>query len=328
MSSASSSLDLISNITCLTSKKNPEEALRILKKVATMVRPIMKAHGWKTTTLAEFYTKGLLGMNTNSGWKIQLCLRYHSDENRFLPWEEIIGTMLHELAHNIRGPHDEKFYKALNDLNNEYDKVIASGYTGEGFDSSGHRLGAKNGGFGPGGMRLGGSTGRETPTAAARAAAVLAAEKRRQVNEMMLPAGGRRLGAGGGGGSAADSTSKGFWEQWHSPGELAAMAAERRAKDRIWCGSATVADGQELEVKEPEVLSSTSSKPQNSQQEVKEQVVSEPGALPEHLEPNTPSASSSELKRKLIADQRQKVLDSSEKKLKAQISKEATHLDA
>ncbi|KAG0005710.1 hypothetical protein BGZ80_000741 [Entomortierella chlamydospora] len=311
MSSSSSSLDLISNITCLTSKKNHEEALRILKKVATMVRPIMKAHGWKITTLAEFYTKGLLGMNTNNGWKIQLCLRYHSDENRFLPWEEIIGTMLHELAHNIRGPHDEKFYKALNDLNNEYDKVIASEYTGEGFDSSGHRLGSKNGGFGPGGMRLGGATGRETPTAAARAAAVLAAEKRRQVNEMMLPAGGRRLG----GGSVADSTSKGFWEQWHSPGELAAMAAERRAKDRIWCGSSTVADGQELEVKRPEAMSSTSSKPQ---QEIRDQA---PKVVSER---NTPSASSSELKRKLITDQNQKELNSAEKKPKALLTEEAT----
>ncbi|KAF9199525.1 hypothetical protein BGZ49_010332 [Haplosporangium sp. Z 27] len=195
---------------------------------AVIMRPIMKAHGWKTTTLAEFYTAGLLGMNTNNGWKIQLCLRYHSDESRFLPWEDIIGTMLHELAHNIRGPHDEKFYKVLNDLNDEYDKLLATGYTGEGFDSTGHRLGTRDlGGFGPGGKRIGGALGGESPTVAARAAAVLAAEKRRQINEMMLPAGGRKLG-----GSTAGSTSKGFWEQWHSPGELAAMAAERRAKDR------------------------------------------------------------------------------------------------
>ncbi|KAF9140404.1 hypothetical protein BG015_001671 [Linnemannia schmuckeri] len=205
-----------------------------------MVRPIMKAHGWKITTLAEFYTKGLLGMNTNRGWKIQLCLRYHNDENTFLPWEDILGTMLHELAHNIRGPHDQQFYKALDGLNDEYDKVVASGYTGEGFDTAGHRLGTKHGGFGVGGVRLGGTMGAGLVTSGTRAAAVVAAEKRRQLNEMMLPAGGQRLGGSSGtttGGGRVGATPKGFWEQWHSPGELAAMAAERRAKDQIWCGS-------------------------------------------------------------------------------------------
>ncbi|KAG0285960.1 hypothetical protein BGZ96_009869 [Linnemannia gamsii] len=197
MSSNPSTLDLISTFTCLTSKNNHEEAMRLLKKVATMVRPLMKAHGWKITTLAEFYTKGLLGMNTNRGWKIQLCLRYHNDENTFLPWEDILGTMLHELTHNIRGPHDQVFYKALDDLNDEYDKVVASGYTGEGFDAAGHRLGTKSGGFGHGGARLGGAGGAGPVTSGTKAAAVVAAEKRRQMNEMMLPAGGRRLGGSG-----------------------------------------------------------------------------------------------------------------------------------
>ncbi|KAG0307341.1 hypothetical protein BGZ98_000516 [Dissophora globulifera] len=225
MTSDFNSLDLILNITCLTSKKNHEEALKLLKKVATMVRPIMKSRGWKTHTLAEFYPKGLLGMNTNRGWKIQLCLRYHSDETQFLPWEEIVGTMLHELAHNIRGPHDAQFYKALNDLNDEYDKVVDSGYTGEGFDAVGHRLGTKNGGlsaFGATGRRLGGENGSTAVASASRAAAVLAAEKRRQVNEMMLPIGGRRLGA-------SDSRTTAY-----TPRELAAMAAERRARDQTW----------------------------------------------------------------------------------------------
>ncbi|KAF9908387.1 hypothetical protein EC991_009842 [Linnemannia zychae] len=239
MSSTSSSLDLVSNFTCLTSKNNHEEAMRLLKKVATMVRPIMKAHNWKITTLAEFLAPGLLGMNTNRGWKIQLCLRYHNDENRFLPWEDVLGTMLHELAHNIRGPHDTAFYKALDGLNDEYDKIVASGYTGEGFDATGQRLGTRHGGFGPGGVRLGGAQGATLVTNGTRAAAVLAAEKRRQMYEMMLPSGGRKLGESDGGHGRLESTPRGFWEQWHSPGELAAMAAERRAKDQVWCGSSS-----------------------------------------------------------------------------------------
>ncbi|CAO3564624.1 unnamed protein product [Mortierella alpina] len=222
MAAGEQSLDHFATITYLTSKPNHEEAMRILRRVATMVRPIMKAHKWKTEILAEFYPKNLLGMNTNRGWKIQLCLRHHDDVSRFLPWEDILGTMLHELAHNIRGPHDAQFYKAMNDLNDEYDKIIASGYTGVGFDATGQRLGGRG---------LGGSAH------GSREAAILAAERRRRVNEMMLPAGGRKLG-GGGAGSAQDPTSKAFWEKWHSPGELAALAAEQRAKDQVWCGSA------------------------------------------------------------------------------------------
>lgn len=201
----------------------------------------MKARNWKIGTLAEFYRSGLLGMNTNRGAKIELCLRYHNNENEFLPWEEILGTMLHELAHNIRGPHDEQFYKALNDLNNEYDKIVASGYTGEGFDSNGQRLGTKNGlsgRFGAGNMVAGGGgNGGALVSGGAKAAAALAAEKRRQINEMMLPAGGRRLGGGGPGHGGFSNPDKKFWEQWHTAGELAVMAAERRAKDQIWCGS-------------------------------------------------------------------------------------------
>ncbi|KAF9979836.1 hypothetical protein BGZ75_009174 [Mortierella antarctica] len=108
--------------------------------------------------------------------------------------------MLHELAHNIRGPHDAQFYKAMNDLNDEYDKIIASGYTGVGFDATGQRLGGRG---------LGG---------------------------------GRKLG--GNAGSSRDPTSKGFWEKWHSPGELAALAAEQRAKDQLWCGSAETDIGE------------------------------------------------------------------------------------
>ncbi|KAF9579648.1 hypothetical protein BGW38_004015, partial [Lunasporangiospora selenospora] len=130
------SLDLISNITVLTSKRNHEEALCILQRVARMVRPVMKAHGWKIHTLAEFYPKHLLGMNTNRGYKIQLCLRSHMDETTFLPWDDILGTMLHELTHNIRGPHDELFYKALDNLNDEYDRlVLDTGYVGKGLDA-------------------------------------------------------------------------------------------------------------------------------------------------------------------------------------------------
>lgn len=49
--------------------------------------------------------------------------------------------MLHELAHNVFGPHDERFHALWNQLREEYDGLLRKGYTGEGFMSQGRRLG-------------------------------------------------------------------------------------------------------------------------------------------------------------------------------------------
>lgn len=38
--------------------------------------------------------------------------------------------MLHELTHNVHGPHDAQFYAFLKVLNDEFDTLQASGYTG------------------------------------------------------------------------------------------------------------------------------------------------------------------------------------------------------
>ena len=37
-------------------------------------------------------------------------------EGVFLPYESVLGTMLHELCHNVYGPHDAKFYKLLDTI--------------------------------------------------------------------------------------------------------------------------------------------------------------------------------------------------------------------
>lgn len=81
--------------------------------------------------------------------------------------------MLHELAHNVHGPHDAKFHALWNQLREEHEALVMKGYTGEGFLSAGHRLG-----------------GRRVPMDEARRMARAAAEKRRT-----LAAGsGQRLG--------------------------------------------------------------------------------------------------------------------------------------
>lgn len=81
--------------------------------------------------------------------------------------------MLHELSHNVFGPHDAKFHALWDQLREEYEGLLRKGYTGEGFLSEGRRLG-----------------GRSVPMEEARRIARAAAERRRT-----LTAGsGQRLG--------------------------------------------------------------------------------------------------------------------------------------
>jgi DNA-dependent metalloprotease WSS1 len=102
------------------------------------------------------------GINQNQGQKICLRLRYPGDKNQFLPLEQVVDTMLHELSHNVHGPHDAAFHALWDQLRKEYEGLVSKGYTGEGFLSEGHRLG-----------------GRAVPRDEARRIARTAAEKRR-----------------------------------------------------------------------------------------------------------------------------------------------------
>ncbi|KAI0474120.1 WLM-domain-containing protein [Xylariaceae sp. FL0804] len=151
------------------------DALHTLKKIASVVKPLMRARGWTVRQLTEFYPPehNLLGLNVGAGQKICLRLRYPGDRNQFLPIEQVTDTMLHELCHNVHGPHDAKFHALWNQLRDEHESLVMKGYTGEGFLSTGHKLG-----------------GRRLPMEEARRVARAAAEKRRT-----LAAGsGQRLG--------------------------------------------------------------------------------------------------------------------------------------
>ncbi|GJP40514.1 hypothetical protein CLOM_g189, partial [Closterium sp. NIES-68] len=193
-----------------------------------------------------------LGLNINRGREIRIRLRPAGKPDSFFPYEHVLGTMLHELTHIERGPHDAKFYKLLDDLNVECDDLIAQGITGTPFGGSGHRLGtsaypsirpvrlgstaavvgfsappaysaaaASEKGLSAG---VSSSVASSAADVASRKAAAAAAERRRQQHAVMMPAGGRRLGG--------DSEIM----RVLAPVQAAAMAAERRMRDDVWCG--------------------------------------------------------------------------------------------
>ncbi|KAJ6520355.1 WLM domain-containing protein [Mycena sanguinolenta] len=201
----------VKSFAVLKGRPKEERALPMLQRIASLVKPIMRKHGWVLPVLSEFFPAqdDLIGLNVNAGQKILLRLRPAHAPDTFFEEEEVVQTMLHELTHNVHGPHDEKFYKFLSGLQDEYDALQRSGYAGEGFFSKGQKLGVSH----------------NLPPHLARAKALEAAEKRRKAGLMM--------GNGGRLGGRIDASL--------TPRELAARAAERRARDEKACGSGDIA---------------------------------------------------------------------------------------
>lgn len=137
---------LIHNIAALKRKPNQQEALNLLYEIANTVGPIMKECGFIVRNLVEFSPKtdNLLGMNMNYGFKIFIRLRPPHNDYGFYPMNELLGTMLHELTHNKYGPHDEKFYKFLSELESKLTTMMINGgpkYISEPFQGNGNRVG-------------------------------------------------------------------------------------------------------------------------------------------------------------------------------------------
>ncbi|KAI5295630.1 hypothetical protein KEM52_000762, partial [Ascosphaera acerosa] len=117
------------------SKPREAEALLMLRKVASLVKPVMRNRGWKIHRLCEFHAPRLLGLNQHYGSNIQifLRLRHHGDHSQFLPLDQVTDTMLHELAHIVIGPHNAQFNALWNQLRDELTELVMKGYSGEGF---------------------------------------------------------------------------------------------------------------------------------------------------------------------------------------------------
>ncbi|TVU12244.1 hypothetical protein EJB05_45877, partial [Eragrostis curvula] len=200
-------------IRALKTKPEAAAARALLDRVARQVQPIMRRHKWRVKVLSEFSPRNprLLGLNVGAGVEVKLRLRRAGRDYDFIPYEEVLDTMLHELCHNQRGPHDAQFYKLWDELRKECEELVSKGITGsgQGFDGTGRRLG--------------GFTVHPPPPSLRQA--TLAAAQKRARNGALLPSGPRKLGGN------SDIMSA------LSPVQAAAMAAERRMHDDLWCGS-------------------------------------------------------------------------------------------
>lgn len=113
----------ITNISSLKRFPDKDYALDLLHQLAVAVAPIINHYNFKVGMLCEMSPKSpnLLGLNVNKGQKILIRLRTPHNEKLFFPMSDLIGTFLHELTHNVHGPHDNKFYALLDELRNKYE---------------------------------------------------------------------------------------------------------------------------------------------------------------------------------------------------------------
>ncbi|KAL0030955.1 hypothetical protein WJX79_003815 [Trebouxia sp. C0005] len=195
-------------------KHGSAEALELLRRIARQVQPVMRKRGWRVPLLSEFSPKNpnLLGLNINGGGgrtsEIKIRLRPHKSDSSFFPYEHLIGTMLHELVHNVQGPHNAVFYKLLDEITEECERIMAKCIV----TSTCYTLGGR----GPVPIH-------NPPSHQLKSLAVKAAEARFK-KQAVMPTGPRKLGGD-------LSLLKGL-----TPAQAAARAAERRARDNVCHG--------------------------------------------------------------------------------------------
>ncbi|CAE7808593.1 wss2 [Symbiodinium sp. CCMP2456] len=117
------------------SEPPPYEAERLLQKLSTDpgIIEIMKTRKFKVGVLTEMSpveaqermakrgtpNMDLLGYNQNYGGMIVLRLRTDTLKG-FRPYHDLINTLIHELTHNVWGPHDNNFWKLFGELKAQY----------------------------------------------------------------------------------------------------------------------------------------------------------------------------------------------------------------
>nr|CAD1825563.1 unnamed protein product [Ananas comosus var. bracteatus] len=192
-------------------KPGEEEAGALLQRVAKQVEPIMRRRKWRVKLLSEFCpaNPSLLGLNVGGGAEVKLRLRRPNRDWDFFPSIRFSTRCFTSSATSSMGHIMPNFTSS--GMKFECEELMSKGITGtgQGFDAPGRRLG----GF-----------SRQPPVSSLRQTALAAAEKRARGSALM-PSGPRRLGGNNDIMSAL------------SPIQAAAMAAERRLYDDVWCAS-------------------------------------------------------------------------------------------
>ncbi|KAI2510819.1 WLM domain [Fragilaria crotonensis] len=179
--------------------------------------------------------KNILGYNQSRGdgrHTIHLRLRDAKNHAILMSYEQVAGTMAHELAHCVHGPHSASFYKLMDEIQEQHAVLLTRGIVA---DTGGFPMNSDQA------YVLGhGGRGDVGPNREHTAAA--AAEARRQASSRWMPQGPQKLGG--------DAT----FSEWCTPSEAAATAAVSRQRmlDEVWCLPCNGSEDDEIEV--PDVV--------------------------------------------------------------------------
>ena len=165
----------------------------------------------------------VLGYNLTMGRvnRIHLRLR-HAKNHTFYSYDDIAGTMCHELAHCEIGPHNAKFYKLMDEIMEQHAVYMVRGVV---MDQSGFPMGSNDA------RVLGGTTGTGISSVSGRNEREQAAKNRLQQKKLGL-GGTFRLGGGFMPATGAGSSNASSSLAHLPPAEAARRAAERRVEDR------------------------------------------------------------------------------------------------
>lgn len=107
----------------------PQEATDLLYRLVQVTKPLIIRQRWRVGQLIEFYPSNgsLLGLNVNRGTRIMIRLRDSRNSQRFLPWDSLLGTLVHELVHNVIGEHSFEFYEMVDKLSDEVQNDVLQG---------------------------------------------------------------------------------------------------------------------------------------------------------------------------------------------------------
>ncbi|KMZ80824.1 hypothetical protein PVIIG_02042 [Plasmodium vivax India VII] len=108
--------------------ENDKKAKAVLTRAADQVMPIMKKMRFSVELLSEFLPRSpkLLGLNIATKSEIKIRMRKKRGGELF-HFNDIMGTLLHELAHIVHSGHDRSFYELLDKLVLEYNQLYTFG---------------------------------------------------------------------------------------------------------------------------------------------------------------------------------------------------------
>ncbi|KAG8624030.1 hypothetical protein KVT40_009006 [Elsinoe batatas] len=108
----------------------PEKSQRYLERLANDpgIKASMRKHKFSVGLLTEMnpaehttHESKTLGLNRNAGEVIELRLRT-DDYDGYRDYKVIRKTLCHELAHNVHGPHDRKFWDLFHVIEREVNR--------------------------------------------------------------------------------------------------------------------------------------------------------------------------------------------------------------